>query len=433
MPSHSSPAPASPDRRRLLNAATVLAGSAVLAATARAQPTHSESQADQPQTGKLQRGMVSYMLAHEQFTVPELVRIGALASQAGFHVLSTSDHIQPWQANEKHAGQAWVTMGALGAQAPRSWMGTTVTCPTMRYNPAVVAEAFASLNDLYPGRIFLGVGSGEALNEEAATGMWPKWQERWDRLIEAIGIIRALWAGQELAHRGMLQGLRKKARSLGANYVKDRVVGLEASNNLVRSAVLELGAIVKAGHVVNCAGAWAKEICAMLGIPLPVEPMRRFDTYFEYQGEIEPLPYMKDLSRLAMRPEGRGFTAGLVDWNEPRGFNFDVDHSYFQSVVWPAAAHRIPAFQTIKEGSSWSGLYDQNGLDANMILGAYPGRYSNFLMTAGFSGHGLMHAPAVGRAIKELILDDGFETLDLSRMGYQRVIDNAPYRENGIV
>ena len=202
MPSHSSPAPASPDRRRLLNAATVLAGSAVLAATARAQPTHSESQADQPQTGKLQRGMVSYMLAHEQFTVPELVRIGALASQAGFHVLSTSDHIQPWQANEKHAGQAWVTMGALGAQAPRSWMGTTVTCPTMRYNPAVVAEAFASLNDLYPGRIFLGVGSGEALNEEAATGMWPKWQERWDRLIEAIGIIRALWAGQELAHKG---------------------------------------------------------------------------------------------------------------------------------------------------------------------------------------------------------------------------------------
>ena len=231
----------------------------------------------------------------------------------------------------------------------------------------------------------------------------------------------------------VLQGFRRKARSLGANYVKDRVVGLEASNNLVRSAVLESGAIVKAGHVVNCAGAWAKEVCAMLGIPLPVEPMRRFDTYFEYQGEIEPLPYIKDLSRLAMRPEGRGFTAGLVDWNEPRGFNFDVDHSYFQSVVWPAAAHRVPAFQTIKEGSTWSGLYDQNGLDANMILGACPGRYSNFLMTAGFSGHGLMHAPAVGRAIKELILDGGFQTLDLSRMGYQRVIDNAPYREDGIV
>lgn len=231
----------------------------------------------------------------------------------------------------------------------------------------------------------------------------------------------------------VLQGFRKKARSLGATYLQDRVVALDASDNQVRSASLESGAVVQAGHFVNCAGAWAKDVCAMLDIPLPVEPMRRFDTYFEYQGEIESLPYIKDLSRLAMRPEGRGFTAGLVDWNEPRGFNFEVDHRYFQSVVWPAAAHRVPAFQTIKEGSTWSGLYDQNELDANMILGACPGRFSNFIMTTGFSGHGLMHAPAVGRAVEELILDGGFQTLDLSRMGYQRVIDNVPYREDGIV
>ena len=80
-------------------------------------------------------------------------------------------------------------------------MGTTVTCPTLRYNPAVV-EAFASLSHLYPGRIFLGVGSGEALNEQAATGEWPKWQERWDRLIEAISIIRVLWSGRPLSHKG---------------------------------------------------------------------------------------------------------------------------------------------------------------------------------------------------------------------------------------
>src|SRR5438105_14411320 len=81
-------------------------------------------------------------------------------------------------------------------------MGTAVTCPTLRYNPAVVAEAFASLSQLSPGRIFLGVGSGEALNEQAATGEWPDWQERWDRLIEAIGVIRALWTGEEVAHHG---------------------------------------------------------------------------------------------------------------------------------------------------------------------------------------------------------------------------------------
>jgi F420-dependent hydroxymycolic acid dehydrogenase len=72
----------------------------------------------------------------------------------------------------------------------------------MRYNPAVVAETFASLSHLYPGRIFLGVGSGEALNERAATGVWPKWQERWDRLIEAMDIIRALWGGEVVSHKG---------------------------------------------------------------------------------------------------------------------------------------------------------------------------------------------------------------------------------------
>ena len=231
----------------------------------------------------------------------------------------------------------------------------------------------------------------------------------------------------------VLQGFRRKARSLGAIYKRDRVVALDSSGNVVRSARLASGEMIEASWFINCAGCWAQEICAMLGIPLPVEPMRRFDTYFDYQGEIEPLPYIKDLSRLAMRPEGRGFTAGLVDWDEPRGFNFDIDHEYFSRVVWPAAAHRIPSFETIKEGLTWTGLYDQNALDANMILGTCPGRFGNFLMVAGFSGHGLMHSPAVARAVKELILHGGFQTLDLSRMGYQRVIDEAPYREDGIV
>jgi TAT-translocated FGD2 family F420-dependent dehydrogenase len=150
----------------------------------------------------LRKGMVAFMLAHEQFAVPALVDIGAHAAESGFDALATSDHFQPWQSNEGHVGTAWVTLAALGARAQRAWMGTTVTCPILRYNPAVVAEAFASLSLLYPGRIFLGVGSGEALNEEAATGEWPRWPERWERLIEAIGIIRALWTGRPVAHKG---------------------------------------------------------------------------------------------------------------------------------------------------------------------------------------------------------------------------------------
>ena len=152
--------------------------------------------------GRLQKGIIGFMLAHEQFTVPELVEIGAAAARSGFSLLAASDHFQPWQANEGHAGMAWITLAALANRAPDSWMGTTVTCPILRYHPAVVAQTFASLSLLHPGRIFLGVGSGEALNEQAATGVWPEWKERWERLIEAIAIIRALWTGQPVTHRG---------------------------------------------------------------------------------------------------------------------------------------------------------------------------------------------------------------------------------------
>ena len=152
--------------------------------------------------GALRKGMMAFMLAHEQFTIPELLRLGSSAEHAGFDLLATSDHFQPWQANERHAGEAWVTLAALGQKTERAWMGPTVTCPTLRYNPAVVAETFASLSQLYPGRIFLGLGSGEALNEQAATGAWPAWRERWDRLIEAVTIIRQLWTGNPLQHKG---------------------------------------------------------------------------------------------------------------------------------------------------------------------------------------------------------------------------------------
>jgi len=150
----------------------------------------------------LRKGMIGFVLAHEQFTVPDLIRTGELASRSGFQLLATSDHLQPWQANQAHSGEAWITLGALGARGVEAWMGTSVTCPTIRYNPAVVAEAFATLSHIHPGQVFLGVGSGEALNEQAATGQWPTWQERWDRLAEAITVIRRLWSGEHVSHKG---------------------------------------------------------------------------------------------------------------------------------------------------------------------------------------------------------------------------------------
>jgi TAT-translocated FGD2 family F420-dependent dehydrogenase len=145
---------------------------------------------------------MGFMLPHEQFPAPQLVQFGVAAERAGFDLLATSDHFQPWQANEGHSSEAWVTLGALGQKTKKVWMGPTVTCPTFRYSPAVVAETFATLSLFSPGRIFLGIGSGEALNEQAAMGSWPKWAERSDRLIEATEIIRKLWTGEQVSHQG---------------------------------------------------------------------------------------------------------------------------------------------------------------------------------------------------------------------------------------
>src|SRR5437870_13844447 len=115
---------------------------------------------------------IGFVLASEQFTAPELIRLGIAAERAGFDRVWISDHFQPWMDNQGHNGQAWVTLAALGQHLRQIPLGTGVTCPIYRYEPAIVAQAFASLGVLYPGRVFLGVGSGEALNEKAATGKW---------------------------------------------------------------------------------------------------------------------------------------------------------------------------------------------------------------------------------------------------------------------
>jgi len=145
---------------------------------------------------------IGFVLSHEQFPVTDLLEYGARAEQAGFAAISTSDHFHPWQDNEGHAGFAWVTLGALGGRMPRIPFGTGITCPTYRYRPAIVAQAFATLGCLYPGRVFLGVGTGEALNEVPSGGGWGPYPERAARLVEAVQIIRQLWSGEGVNYEG---------------------------------------------------------------------------------------------------------------------------------------------------------------------------------------------------------------------------------------
>jgi FAD-dependent oxidoreductase domain-containing protein 1 len=250
-----------------------------------------------------------------------------------------------------------------------------------------------------------------------------------DDLASAVHSLDDGWMDPYAA----LMALRKKVRSLGATLIQDEAVGIEREGKLVRSVTLKSGGKVASGNIVNAAGAWSPVVSGMISQKLPITPMRRFEHYFECEQAIEPLPYVKDVNRLAFRPEGKGYTGGLPTLAEPRGYNFETDHGYFENVVWPALANRFPQFEKTKCKNTLPGLYDQNDLDGNPIIGPWEGECENFYLATGFSGHGLMHAPATGRAIAELILHRRFQTLDLTRLGWKRVVDNQPYPEQGII
>lgn len=145
---------------------------------------------------------VGFVLSHEQFTTAQLVDQAEAAEHAGFRYLWASDHLQPWQDNEGHSMFPWITLALVGQRTNHIPFGTGVTCPIYRYHPTTVAQAFASLAVLYPGRVFLGVGTGERLNEQAATTLFGPYRERHDRLIEAVQLIRQLWDGQRISFQG---------------------------------------------------------------------------------------------------------------------------------------------------------------------------------------------------------------------------------------
>jgi coenzyme F420-dependent glucose-6-phosphate dehydrogenase len=151
---------------------------------------------------------LGYKASAEQFAPRELVEIAVAAEQHGFESVAVSDHFQPWRHTGGHAPFSLAWMAAVGERTSTIQIGTSVMTPTFRYNPAVIAQAFATLGCLYPGRIMLGVGTGEALNE-IATGFrgageqdWPEFKERYARLREAIDLMRALWSEDRVNFEG---------------------------------------------------------------------------------------------------------------------------------------------------------------------------------------------------------------------------------------
>lgn len=230
-----------------------------------------------------------------------------------------------------------------------------------------------------------------------------------------------------------LMGFKRKARELGVSYIHKEVAALDADGVAVRTARCTDGVTIGGDVFVNACGAWCAELAARVNLPLPVEPMSRESYYLRCEDTLEALPFIKTESDLAIRPEGAGYVGGVPNWAQLPGWDFEICAKYFDDVVWPALAKRIPAMQRLRLERSWRGHYERSALDYSPIIGRCGGALDNFILANGFSGHGIMHAPATGRGIAELIVEGAYTSIDLSCFGYQRIRDNKPYREKGIV
>jgi coenzyme F420-dependent glucose-6-phosphate dehydrogenase len=146
---------------------------------------------------------LGYKASAEQFAPAELLELSVRAEELGLDCIAVSDHFQPWRHKGGHSPAVLPWLGALGQRTQRALLGTSVLTPTLRYHPSVVAQAFATLGCLTPGRVFLGVGTGEAMNETPPTGAeWPPAKERRSRLAESIELMRRLWTEERVTFEG---------------------------------------------------------------------------------------------------------------------------------------------------------------------------------------------------------------------------------------
>lgn len=257
----------------------------------------------------------------------------------------------------------------------------------------------------------------------------------WMRVDDLAGASLGESGEGTIDGHSLLMGLRRRARANGAIYRTGEVVGFRTARERVTHVELADGTAVGCGHVVNAAGPRAALVARKAGLSLPVEPRRRSIFLFDCRTAIEGrFPLIVDVTGVHVRAEGPHHAAGGVPVHDCAvdHDDFAVGHDEFEQLVWPALAHRIPAFERVGVLRGWAGHYAYNTLDQNAIVGPAP-HPSNFIFANGFSGHGLQQSPAVGRAVSELITYGGYRSLDVTGLGYERILANEPFPETAII
>jgi glycine/D-amino acid oxidase-like deaminating enzyme len=232
----------------------------------------------------------------------------------------------------------------------------------------------------------------------------------------------------------VLQGFVKKARSMGVEYLHQEVVEILRRGERLEGVKTKDGTTYFSSSIVNTAGPYAGEVGRMAGIEIPVVPVRRMvylvkpPRLFDYD-----LPLVIDTSGVYFLHEtGKQILTGRSRKEEPPGFNFQWERSYFNETIWPSLAHRVPLFDEMKVLSGWAGLYEVNQWDSNGIIGEHP-EVRGFYMAVGFSGHGFQQAPAVGKALSEWIRLGRYETVDVRPLGYERILEGRKVLEEEVI
>lgn len=236
----------------------------------------------------------------------------------------------------------------------------------------------------------------------------------------------------------LMNGFRNKARSLGVELIQDEVTAVRREGTRVTGLRLASGRSISAGAVVNAAGCGAPAIARMAGIETPIEIRKRTVFVFDCADSPEGtacinngrLPLMVEPSGVYCRPEGHFFLASTTPDPDPKVAPEDFDPRYdeFEELVWPALAERSRHFEAIKVVNQWAGHFDLNVLDHNPVIGPHP-EIAGIYFACGFSGHGLMQSPAIGRALSEMLIYGDFRSLDLSPLAYARILNGTPFHE----
>lgn len=231
----------------------------------------------------------------------------------------------------------------------------------------------------------------------------------------------------------LMQGFRKGAIAAGVVYLADEVEGIDVAAGRVAGVRLKSGAAIASPTVVCAAGWHSAKVATMAGLEIPVRPRKRLVFVVDCPQALPGAGLMIDPTGLYFRPEGRYFLAGIAppEDEDPDAEDFEIDHAMFEEKIWPGLAARVPAMEMLKVVNAWCCHYDVNTLDHNAILGPHPG-LGGFVLACGFSGHGLQQSPGVGRAIAELLVHGSYRSLDVSRLGFDRVMRGEPLLEANV-